>query len=176
MAIGMLVRTEGLPGPVIDEHVGEPGHLHAQVGHRTRLPFLLQVPAVSAADVDLEQRPGHGVKAGGEHDDVEVVVRGGGAQARRRDLGDRRLPQIHEGDVVPVESLEVVGVDRRALGAVRVVLGRQRLGRRSGSFTISRILLRMNSAAVSLAAMLDQQVVVRPVDELEAALLGPERS
>ena len=68
-----------------------------------------------------------------------------------RSIGVR--PQIHQRDVVAVEGLEIPGVDRRTLRRHRDGRYRRASPPSSGSFTISRILCRMNSAAVSLAAL-----------------------
>ena len=71
----MLLSTDGLPGPVIDEQVREPGGHEPEVGARARGPFLSQRDAAPAADVDVEQGAGHRVEAGREHDRVELVLR-----------------------------------------------------------------------------------------------------
>ena len=68
----ICVFTPGLPGPVIDEHVGEARDHQAEVGERPAFPMLAQRRAVGRADVDLVQRAGHGVEAGGEDDGVEL--------------------------------------------------------------------------------------------------------
>ena len=70
----MLLSTDGLPGPVIDEQVREAGEAEAEVGARAVGPLVAQRDAVAAADVDREQRAGHRVEAGGEHDRVDLVL------------------------------------------------------------------------------------------------------
>ena len=46
METAMLLSTEGLPGPVTSEKIGEAGHHQAQIGARTGGPFVLQARAV----------------------------------------------------------------------------------------------------------------------------------
>ena len=87
------------------------------------------------------------------------------------DLLDRRPAQVDQRHVVAVEGLEVVGVDRWALRAERIVLGHS-ISAVAGSFTISRILPRMNSdgdlVGVEVASVMSLKP---PYEELEAALL-----
>ena len=65
----------------------------------------------------LEQRAGHRVESGREHDAVELELAVADAQAVRRDLVDRCLAHVDQLDVVAVERLEVAGVDAQALAA-----------------------------------------------------------
>ena len=97
-------------------------------------PLVAQREAAAAADVDREQRAGHRVEAGGEHDRVELVL------ARRRRAGrsaviasigvSRRSTSV---DVGAVERLEVAGVDADALACRadgrRAAAARRRPGR-----------------------------------------------
>ena len=82
----------------------------------------LSCHAVAPADVHLQQRPRHAVEAGGEYDDVERIL---GTALRsdslRGDALDRICADIDQVDVVAVEGLEIVGVDRRSLGRVGMV-------------------------------------------------------
>ena len=71
----MFVSTDGLPGPGDDEQVREAGDAEAEVGARTGLPRVREGAPVAAADVDPQQRAGHRVEAGGEHDRVELAQR-----------------------------------------------------------------------------------------------------
>ncbi len=73
---------------------------------------------------------------------------------------DRRAAHIDQSDIRPIECRVVVGIDADPLGADRVVLRRQRSAT-AWSLTISRILSRTKSAAVSLASLIDDQVVER---------------
>ncbi len=57
------------------EQVREPLHAEPEVGARAGRPGVLQGAALAAADVDAEQRAGHGVEPGGVDQHVEVVVR-----------------------------------------------------------------------------------------------------
>ena len=54
------------------EQVREAGDLQAEIVARPGLPYILQGDAVASADVDAQQRAGHGVEAGGEDDDVDA--------------------------------------------------------------------------------------------------------
>ena len=83
MLTSMLVSTDGLPGPGDGEQVREPLHAETEVGARPGRPRVLQGAPAAAADVDAQQRAGHGVEAGGVDQHVEVVVAGGGLDARR---------------------------------------------------------------------------------------------
>ena len=65
------------------EEVGEARHGEAKIGFRPLLPLVLQRSAIAAANVDPEQRAGHGVEAGGQHQAVEAVILALRAQARR---------------------------------------------------------------------------------------------
>ena len=79
----MLLSTDGLPGPVMVNRLGKPAIGEAEVGARAVGPLLAQRAAAAAADVDVEQRAGHGVEAGGEDDAVELVLGVARAHARR---------------------------------------------------------------------------------------------
>ena len=60
------------------EQVREPHGLQAEQGVWSVGPRVAEQHAVASADVDAEQRAGHGVETGSEHDevDVEVTLRG----------------------------------------------------------------------------------------------------
>ncbi|PWG72598.1 hypothetical protein DF186_24060, partial [Enterococcus hirae] len=79
-------------------------------------PLLREAPAPAPADVHAEQRAGHGVEAGREDDDVAPVLLLFRPDAAWLDLHERGRTKVDEAHVVPVESLEVVRVDRGALG------------------------------------------------------------
>ena len=91
---------------------------------RTVRPLLVQRAAAAAFQVQSLQRAGHGIEPGRENDDVELVF-----LAPRSDalLGDLLYSAVGSGidqlDVGLVEGLVVVGVERLALGAVRITLG-----------------------------------------------------
>ena len=125
----MLLSTDGLPGPVIVNRFGKPADHEPEVGARAVGPRVAERQAVAAPDVDAEQRAGHRVEAGGEHDGVELVL-------ARRSCGCRdvvistigvffRSTRVH---VRPVVGLEVVGVDAQPLAADGLVLRGERLG------------------------------------------------
>src|SRR5215212_10241216 len=107
----MLASTDGLPGPVIVNRFGNSGDLDAEQRAGPIGPRVAQQLAVTSPDVDAIERAGHRVEAGGEDDDVELVVTLGGPNPSRRDLLDPAAAQVHERHVVLVERLVVVGVE-----------------------------------------------------------------
>ena len=112
------------------EEVRKAGDGDPEVGARSVGPLLPQRAAAPAADIDGEQRSGHGIEAGGEDDAVACVLAGLCSHPPRRDRLDRLAAEIDQGHVVAVERVVVVGVDADALGAERIVLGNERLGYR----------------------------------------------
>ena len=70
----MLVSTDGLPGPEIVKRFGNPTDAEPEIGARALGPRVAQRSAVAAADVDAQQRAGHRVEAGREHDAVELEL------------------------------------------------------------------------------------------------------
>ena len=68
----MLLSTDGLPGPVMVKRFGKPADGEPEVGARPLRPRLAQRASAAPADVDAEQRAGHGVEAGGEHEASSV--------------------------------------------------------------------------------------------------------
>ena len=86
-----------------------------------------RVRPAAAADVDAEQRAGHGVEPGGVDQHVEVVVARRRLDAGGRDRLDRRLAQVDEVHVGLVEGVPVAGVDAQPLAADDLV-GRELAG------------------------------------------------
>ena len=105
-------------------------------------------------------RSGHRVEPGGEHDHVHVEGAPVGLDAGRRDRPDRLLPQIDQGDVGPVVGGVIVGLEARAFGPERMVMGSERVRR----FGI------LHDRADPLADQLSRQRVALEV----AALVGPQ--
>ena len=103
------------------EQVRESRGRDAEVRARPGRPLVPQLHASGAGDIGAEQRPGHGVETGGEHDDVDGELVGRGPDAGRGDLGDRRGADVDESDVVAVVRRVVVGVEARTLRAERMV-------------------------------------------------------
>src|ERR1700744_2069127 len=98
------------------EQIREAGDRQPKIGQRPLArPELAERYPVTAADVNTAERPRHRVESGGVDDDVEFVGISPGADAARRHLADRRLAQVDEFDVVPVERLVVALVDDRPL-------------------------------------------------------------
>ena len=110
------------------QHVGEAVDHHAEEGRDGGAPLVGELHAARALDVDLVEGAGDGVEARGVDDDVELVVALGGAQALLGDAHQRRLADVDQPDVGPVEGLEVVGLHRHALHAEAVVARDQLLG------------------------------------------------
>ncbi|MFO1158952.1 MAG: hypothetical protein U1E60_08935 [Reyranellaceae bacterium] len=74
--------AEPLCGPAGIRRLGKPWISMAEEGRRPVEPFLAQGPA-DAPDIDMVERAGDGVEAGGIDDDVELVVaRAAGCRAR----------------------------------------------------------------------------------------------
>ena len=127
----MLQSTEGLPGPVTGEQVGEAGHQQAEIGARAGRPGVLQRAApplprmsiLSSAPV-MASKPIAKTMASTAYSRalVRTPVRG--------DRLDRLVREVDQGDVVAVEGLVVAGVDADPLGAERVG-PRARASRRS---------------------------------------------
>ena len=117
-----VAQHRGAARPGHREQVREARYLQAQVAARPGGPGVAQRDAVAPLDVQLQQRPGHGVEAGREDDDVELVL---GAVAQAQPVGsdalDRVGPHIHQRHVRSVEGLEIPAVDRRPLGRIGVV-------------------------------------------------------
>ena len=84
--------------------------------------------AAAAVQVQGLQRAGHGIETGGEDDDVRLVHVVPDADPGLGDAGDRRLADVDEVYVVPVEGLVVVVAERRPLAHERVVRRTQELG------------------------------------------------
>ena len=103
------------------EQVRKARNLQAEIIARPRRPGLRQRQVIAPADVHPQQRAGHPVEAGGEDDDIQRIRGIARADSPWRDLFDRIGPDIHQRDIVAVESLEIIGVDRRALCRVGVV-------------------------------------------------------
>ena len=111
------------------EEVGEAGGHDAEVGERSVGPAVAQLGTVTAGDVDLHERAGHGGEPGGEHDHVDLVQSDAGPHAAGLDAHERILAKIDQADVREVERLVVAAVDAEPLGEDRVGGGAQRLGR-----------------------------------------------
>ena len=114
--------------PGDSEQVGVVRAHEAEVCARPLRPLVAQQLPTPTVYVDLLERAGHGVEAGGEHKDVELVLAVLGTHPGRGDLLNRRLLDVDELDVVAVEHFVVAGLQRHPLGAERVVAGGELLG------------------------------------------------
>ena len=99
--------------------------LQAQIVARPRGPGVGQRATVGTADIHAQQAAGHRIEAGGEHDHVQWILGGSGADAVRRDALDRFGLEVDKRNVVTIEGLEVIGIDRRALGRIGMIDVRQ---------------------------------------------------
>lgn len=68
-----VAERRGTLRTVEEEQVREAGGRHAEISPGAFGPFGFEGLTVDAFDVDLGQAAGHGVEAGGEHEDVELV-------------------------------------------------------------------------------------------------------
>ena len=115
------------------EEVGKPGDPETEIGLWALAPLLVEPPSAHAADVDLQKRAGHRIKAGGEDDGVDGVF-----PALRPDAGrcyrlDRFAADVDQDvavevrlflellDVVPVAAREDLPVDGGQVVAVDVL-------------------------------------------------------
>ena len=78
------------------EQVREAFDADAEVRARTVGPLVGERAPVATAHVEVEERTGHRVEPGGEHDDVDVVLRIRRADPGGRDLLDRRRVHVDE--------------------------------------------------------------------------------
>ena len=97
-------------------------HHQPHGGADVAAPVLAQRTPAAPADVDPGQRPGSGIEAGREDDDVEIV-----AGAIRQldplggDAGDRVVLHRHRLDIRAQVDFQVVHLQRHAVGAEAVV-------------------------------------------------------
>src|SRR6267154_3663249 len=117
----------GTTRPGDREEVWEAGDTQAEIGLRTLAPLLLECLAANAADVNLQQRPGHGIEAGGENDRIDSVFLTLCPNADRRDGLDRLATDVDQSDIRAVEGFPVTGVDAEPLAADHVAW-REQLG------------------------------------------------
>ena len=104
-------------GAVDHEQIRKTGGAQSEIGARTVLPFLLQRQAATAARIDAQQRPRHGVKPGCPYDRVERELASPGQQPGFGHTFDRSMAKVDERDVGSIESLEVAGLHAQSFGA-----------------------------------------------------------
>ncbi len=136
-------------------------------------PRLAERLAVAAGDVDTDDRAGHRVEAGGEHDRVELhrlaAARPGHVDSGLGDGRDRLGVQIDEADVREVVRLVVAGVEAGSLRREVVVGGAQHLS--DGGVVHDRADLAVDEAAHRVVRLgVDAHVVVR-LEECQFAAL-----
>ena len=143
------------------EQVGKAGDGKTEIGLRAVGPDVGQRFSATAGDrMNGHDGSGHGVEAGGEHDDIHVERALVGLNAGGRDRLDRLLPQVHQRDVGTVVRGVVVGIETGRLAPNGWSWGLSAAAV-SGSFTV---------VADFLADQLGEQRVAVDVD----ALVGPE--
>jgi len=113
------------------EQVRKAGDREPEVGLRAVRPLLRQRLVAAATDPETLQWSGERVEAGGEDDDVELVLSAAGANPLRRNRLDWRVARVNQENIVLVEGLVVIAVQRLAFGAdvgpeTRQVLARKR--------------------------------------------------
>src|SRR5580704_3216741 len=127
METTMLLKTEGLPGPVMVKRLGKPA---------TMTPRYVRGPA---AHFCLRGRPARPRMSMRERAPVmasnpvaktmlssAIVI--AGANAGGSDLLNGRAADVDQGDVVAVEGGVIISVNAKAFGAQRVILGHQFFG------------------------------------------------
>ncbi len=126
----MFASTDGLPGPLKVKRFGSLGIISPRNVTGPVRPQVAEPGAAGADRVDPAQRAGHRVEAGGEHQGVARMTRGGGVHCVGGDGGDGFAAQVDQRHVLPVERLVVAGVGADALGADGVVDRHQVVGHR----------------------------------------------
>ena len=159
-----------------EEQVGEAGGREAEIGARPAGPLVLQRTAPAPADVDVQQRPGHRVEAGREHDHVELVRAARGLDPARREPHDRRVAHVDERHVVAVVRRRSSPVSTQMRLVPTGWLVGHRASAVAGSRTIARILSRTKSAAVAFASALGDDVVERQRDRRRSRPCAQPRS
>ena len=110
------------------EVVGEADRREPEIGGGTVGPLVLEFDALAAADVDVDDRAGHRVEAGREHDRIELARPAPVLDARIGDGDERVSAQVDQFDAVEVERLVVVRIEAHALREDRVGRRTERLG------------------------------------------------
>ena len=117
-------RTCGRPGEC--DQVREPVRSDTEVGDGAPAPFVTKCLAIGPDELHAIEGTNHGIKTSGIDDDVELVQLGRRANASWLDLGDRRLGDVDQRDVVAVVGLVVTGLHRDSLSA-ETMIGRDQL-------------------------------------------------
>src|SRR3954447_18254341 len=151
------------------EEIRKVWNLQPEIGPRPGGPRFAQGNAVAAAEVDLQERPRHRVEAGGEDDDVQRVFARARLDAGGGNALDRLGTQVHQRDVVAVEGIEIVGVDRRGARCRGGIDIRKRLG---GFWILDDLAdLALDEFGSRVVRRLVEQHVVEARAELQAAFL-----
>src|SRR5581483_10968810 len=124
---GHVAEYRRTAGTSDSEEIWKAGNLQPEISARPRGPGIAQGHAIAAADVHPQERARHRVEAGGEDNDVKRVFARARLDTGGRDALDRVGAQVDEPDIVAVEGLEIVRVDRRAFRGVGMVDVRERL-------------------------------------------------
>jgi hypothetical protein len=110
----MLLRTDGLPGPVMMNRLGKARAHQAEIGFGALRPFLVERLAIAAANIDFCNRARHRIKTGRQHQRLDFVVPAAGAHRVRRDLLDRVRPDVDQRHVRAIEGGKILGIDADA--------------------------------------------------------------
>ncbi len=153
------------------EEVGEPGDAEPEIGLGPFAPLVGEPPAAGAGYVDLQQRPGHRIKAGGEDDGIDRVFLSLCPDAGRNYHLDRFAADVDQGDVRAVERRPIPGVDAEPLAADNVCR-RQHLG---GVGVVDDLAdLAADEFGRQIVGPLVEQQIAKDADKRQAAI-GPAR-
>lgn len=111
---------------VDEEEIGEVRRCHSEMGANTLRPLFLQRLALRATNVDAGQPAGHGVEAGRQDKNVQVMLAGRCPDPAARHPFDRGGAEVDKPHIGLIEDLVEVLFERRPLDAV----GMKRLRRR----------------------------------------------
>src|SRR5262249_23510653 len=135
-------------------------------------PVVLERETVPSADSHAQQRAGAEVEASRPDDDVELLLAVGRLDAARGQTKDRRLAEVDELDVRPVEDLVVARHEWRSF--LTETIARDQLRRRFGIIDDAPNLLGEEMAPRRVRVVIEEQVGVVG-GELSEPLTVPHR-
>src|ERR1700747_1990997 len=100
----MLASTDGLPGPLMLNRFGSPGTMRPRNVTGAVGPHVAQGDSPGTDRVDPGQRPGQRVESGGKDQHIAGIGRLAGPYSVGGDRLDRLTAQVHQPDVVAIES------------------------------------------------------------------------
>ena len=156
-------------GPRDHEHIGKAQGGDAEISLRSGGPLRIEPLAAASANVDSGQRASECVEASRENDGVECIGLIARADSSGHDLLDGRLSEIDQFDIAPVISLEIVCVERQALGADGV-LGDQ-LARDFRVFDYAANLFAHEVSGRFVRVLVNHQIAIAAEHPLESTFL-----